>query len=73
MNSRIKRRNYFGFEGIGNYCGVGENHSYGDYLNPRTNNKRNDYENAKRRKFKLHFHVGSKILRKKFADNKQKL
>ena len=73
MNSRIKRRNHFGFEGIGNYCGVSENHSYGNYLDSRTNNKRNDYKNAKRRKSKLQFHVGSKILRKKFADNKQKL
>ncbi len=54
-NSRIKRRNYNGFDGIGNCSGYNNNRNYGDYLNKYQNHKATDYTLAKAKKDKLNF------------------
>lgn len=89
LSARIKRRNAQGFEGTGNYHGVGKNHVYGDYHDPKQNSKDVDYELDKRRKARLGFlkreykfdatgnlmFVGRKTrpMSNKYADNRQRL
>lgn len=50
LSARIKRRNKQGFAGVGSYCGVGPNHSYGDYTDPEQNGKAADYAREQKRK-----------------------
>ena len=53
LSARVRRRNKQGFTGTGNYCGVGPNHYYGDYKDPKQNHKEIDYKNEEKRKNKL--------------------
>ena len=78
LSARIRRRNKQGFEGFGNYYGVGSIHTYGDYTDQKQNHKEVDYKRELARKNKLG--VGGKhrfgyghVLNKKFADGSQKM
>lgn len=80
LSARISRRNKQGFAGVGNYWGVGPNHSYGDYTDPEQNGKAADYVRDQKRKNKLGFKriakgfsINKRALTKKFADNHQKM
>lgn len=80
LSARIKRRNKQGFASVGSYCGVGPNHSYGDYTDPEQNGKAADYVREQKRKNKLGFKriakgfsINKRALTKKYADKHQKL
>ena len=84
LSARIKRRNKQGFADVGSYCGVGPNHSYGDYTDPEQNGKKRDYTIAEKRKNKLGFRRlrdifgrpysrNKRALTKKYTDSHQKL
>lgn len=79
-SSRIRRRNYCGFVGIGTgkhisptgrVTGFNTNRSFGDYLDDETNHKDIDRKNAIRQKNRVGF-VRGKSMSKKYTDNHQR-
>lgn len=80
LSARIKRRNYYGFIGIGTgkhisptgeVIGFNTNRRFGDYLDDETNHKDIDRKNAIRQKNRVGF-VRGKSMSKKYADNHQR-
>lgn len=73
LSARIKRRNKQGFTGLGSHKRFDDKSLMGDYRDPNQNGKWRDKKLSDRKKSILGFKEGeNSLMRKKFANNKQR-